>query len=74
MHGRSGTDVTLAVQTSSGERQLLVAATFWLVTRRTPNTAGIDRKVAGGELDQRGYGRVGVIGSEITAPNIWAIW
>ena len=71
VHGRSGTDVTLAVQTSSGEKTI-TGSDILVATGRAPNTAGIGLKVAGVELDQRGYVRVSDR-LETTAPNIWAI-
>jgi pyruvate/2-oxoglutarate dehydrogenase complex dihydrolipoamide dehydrogenase (E3) component len=71
VHGRSGTDVTLTVQTSSGEKTI-TGTDILVATGRTPNTAGIGLEVAGVELDQRGYVRVSDR-LETTAPNIWAI-
>src|ERR1700688_555737 len=54
VHGRSGTDVALIVETSSGEKTI-AASDILVATGRTPNTAGIGLGVAGVELDQRGY-------------------
>src|SRR6202166_3660752 len=71
VHGRSGTDVTLIVETSSGEKTI-AASDILVATGRTPNTAGIGLEVAGVELDQRGYVKVNDR-LQTTAPNIWAI-
>jgi len=70
-HGRSGTDVTLTVQTSSGEKTIS-GSDILVATGRTPNTAGIGLEVAGVKLDQRGYVKVDDR-LQTTAPNIWAI-
>ncbi|HEV7513396.1 MAG TPA: FAD-dependent oxidoreductase, partial [Candidatus Acidoferrum sp.] len=40
VHGRSGTDVTLTLRTSSGEKTI-AASDILVATGRTPNTAGI---------------------------------
>src|SRR6202051_3687506 len=71
VHGRSGTDVTLTVQTSSGEKTI-AGSDILVATGRTPNTAGIGLEVAGVELDQRGYVKVNDR-LQTTAPNIWDI-
>jgi pyruvate/2-oxoglutarate dehydrogenase complex dihydrolipoamide dehydrogenase (E3) component len=71
VHGRSGTDVTLTVQTSSGE-ETIAGSDILVATGRAPNTAGIGLEVAGVELDQRGYVKVNDR-LQTTAPNIWAI-
>ena len=71
VHGRSGTDVTLTVQTSSGEKTI-AGSDILVATGRTPNTTGIGLEVAGVELDQRGYVKVNDR-LQTTAPNIWAI-
>ena len=71
VHGRSGTDVTLTVQSSSGEKTI-AGSDILVATGRTPNTAGIGLEVAGVELDQRGYVKVNDR-LQTTAPNIWAI-
>src|ERR1700686_3686403 len=57
VHGRSGTNVTLAVQTSSGKRTI-TGSDILVATGRAPNTAGIGLKVAGVELVQRVYVKV----------------
>jgi pyruvate/2-oxoglutarate dehydrogenase complex dihydrolipoamide dehydrogenase (E3) component len=71
VHGRSGTDVTLTLRTSSGEKTI-TATDILVATGRTPNTAGIGLEIAGVELDQRGYVKVNDR-LQTTAPNIWAI-
>jgi pyruvate/2-oxoglutarate dehydrogenase complex dihydrolipoamide dehydrogenase (E3) component len=71
VHGRSGTDVTLTLRTSSGEKTI-AASDILVATGRTPNTAGIGLEIAGVELDQRGYVKVNDR-LQTTAPNIWAI-
>ena len=71
VHGRSGTDVTLTVQTWSGENTI-AGSDILVATGRIPNTAGIGLEVAGVELDQRGYVKVNDR-LQTTAPNIWAI-
>ena len=71
VHGRSGTDVTLTLRTSSGEKTI-AGSDILVATGRTPNTAGIGLEVAGVELDPRGYVKVNDR-LQTTAPNIWAI-
>src|SRR6202047_2702152 len=71
VHGRSGTDVTVTAQTSSGEKRI-AGSHILVATGRTPNTAGIGLEVAGVELDQRGYVKVNDR-LQTTTPNIWAI-
>jgi pyruvate/2-oxoglutarate dehydrogenase complex dihydrolipoamide dehydrogenase (E3) component len=71
VHGRSGTDVTVTTQTSSGEKRT-AGSHILVATGRTPNTAGIGLEVAGVELDQKGYVKVNDH-LQTTAPNIWAI-
>ena len=71
MYGGPGTDVTLTVQTPSGEKTI-AGSDILVATGRTPNTAGIGLEVAGVELDQRGYVKVNDQ-LQTTAPNIWAI-
>ena len=71
VHGRSGTDVTLTVQTSSSEKTI-AASDILVATGRTPNTAGIGLEVAGVESDQRGYVKVNDR-LQTTASSIWAI-
>ena len=69
--GQSGSAVSVAVRTSSGERtiegsHILVAA------GRVPNTAGIGLEEAGVELDERGFVRVNER-LETSAPGVWAL-
>jgi pyruvate/2-oxoglutarate dehydrogenase complex dihydrolipoamide dehydrogenase (E3) component len=71
VHGRSGTNVTLAVQTPSSEKTI-TGSDILVATGRTPNTAGIGLEVAGVKLDQRGYVKVDDR-LQTTAPNVWAI-
>ena len=71
VYGRSGTDVTLTVQTPSGEKTI-AGSDILVATGRTPNTAGIGLEVAGVEFDQKGYVRV-TDRLQTTAPSIWAI-
>ncbi len=69
--GRSGDKVTLTVRTPSGERQI-DGSDILVAVGRVPNTAGIELKEAGVELDGRGYIRVNDR-LETSAPNVWAI-
>jgi pyruvate/2-oxoglutarate dehydrogenase complex dihydrolipoamide dehydrogenase (E3) component len=71
VHGRSGTDVSLIVRTSSGEKTI-TGSDILVATGRAPNTAGIGLEVADVELDQRGYVKVNDR-LQTTAPNVWAI-
>ena len=71
VEGRSGTGVSLSVQTSSGEKNI-TGSDILVATGRTPNTTGIGLEVAGIELDRRGYVRVNER-LQTTAPNVWAI-
>ena len=71
MRGRSGTEVTIDVETGFGESQISGSDVF-VATGRIPNTAGIGLESAGIELDERGYIKVNER-LETTAPNVWAI-
>src|SRR6202049_1418645 len=71
VHGRSGTDVSLNVRTSSLKKTIR-GSDILVATGRTPNTAGIGLEVAGVELDQRGYVKVNDQ-LQTSAPNVWAI-
>ncbi len=71
VQGRSGTDVSLIVRTSSGEKTI-TGSDILVATGRAPNTAGIGLEVAGVELDHRGYVKVNDR-LQTTAPNVWAI-
>ena len=69
--GRSGENVTLAVQTSTGEH-VVEGSDILAAAGRTPNTDGIGLQEAGIALDDRGYIRVNDR-LETTAPGVWAI-
>jgi pyruvate/2-oxoglutarate dehydrogenase complex dihydrolipoamide dehydrogenase (E3) component len=71
VRGRSGDNITLALRTPSGEREL-EGSDIMVATGRVPNTAGIGLEEAGIELDARGYIRVNER-LETTAPGVWAI-
>jgi pyruvate/2-oxoglutarate dehydrogenase complex dihydrolipoamide dehydrogenase (E3) component len=71
VHGHSGTDVSLIVQTSSGEKTI-TGSDILVATGRSPNTSGIGLEVVGVELDQRGYVKVNDR-LQTTAPEVWAI-
>src|SRR6266478_270393 len=71
VHGRSGTDVSVTVRTSSGEKKI-TGSDILVATGRAPNTTGIGLEVAGVELDQRGYVKVNER-LQTTALNVWAI-
>jgi pyruvate/2-oxoglutarate dehydrogenase complex dihydrolipoamide dehydrogenase (E3) component len=71
VRGRSGTDVSLIVRTSTGERTIQ-GSDILVAAGRSPNTAGIGLSIAGVELDQGGYVKVNER-LQSTAPNIWAI-
>jgi len=71
VHGRSGKEVRLVVDT--GNREQTIEGTDILVAAgRIPNTAGIGLKEAGVEVDANGYIRVNER-LETTAPGVWAI-
>jgi pyruvate/2-oxoglutarate dehydrogenase complex dihydrolipoamide dehydrogenase (E3) component len=69
--GRSGDEVTVAVDTPRG-RRVIDATDILVATGRVPNTAHIGLDVAGVQLDEHGYllvnGRL-----ETTAPDVWGI-
>ncbi len=71
VHGRSGTGVTLNIDTGLGESQN-TGSDILVATGRVPNTSGIGLESAGIELDQRGYINVNDR-LETTARNVWAI-
>src|SRR5262249_28137369 len=71
VRGRSGTEVTIDIETGFGESQISGSDIF-VATGRIPNTAGIGLKSAGIEVDERGYIKVNER-LETTAPNVWAI-
>ena len=70
VQGRSGEEVSLLVRTPSGE-QIIDGSDILVAAGRSPNTAGIGLKVAGVELDGRGYIRVNER-LETSAPDVWA--
>ena len=69
--GRSGEDVSLALQTPEGERNIS-GSDVLVATGRTPNTAGIGLEAIGVELNPGGWIRVNDR-LETTAPAVWAI-
>ena len=71
MRGRSGTEVTIDIETDFGESQISGSDVF-VATGRIPNSAGIGLESAGIEVDERGYIKVNER-LETTAPNVWAI-
>jgi pyruvate/2-oxoglutarate dehydrogenase complex dihydrolipoamide dehydrogenase (E3) component len=72
VHGRSGTEVTLNIETGLGESRIS-GSDILVATGRIPNTTGgIGLESVGIELDQRGYIKVNDR-LETTAPNVWAI-
>jgi len=71
VEGHTGTNVSLTVQTTSGE--MTIHGTDILVaTGRTPNTSGMGLETAGIGLDSGGFIQVNDR-LETTAPSIWAI-
>ena len=71
VEGRSGSGVTIKLQTSSGETQIS-GSDILVATGRVPNTAEIGLDKAGVQVDARGYIKVNDR-LETTATNIWAI-
>jgi pyruvate/2-oxoglutarate dehydrogenase complex dihydrolipoamide dehydrogenase (E3) component len=71
LQGRSGSNVTLEIRTSTGDRTI-EASDVLVATGRTPNSAGIGLDIAGIEVDERGFIRVNER-LETTAPDVWAI-
>jgi pyruvate/2-oxoglutarate dehydrogenase complex dihydrolipoamide dehydrogenase (E3) component len=71
VRGRSGGDVSLVVETATGQ-QHVEASDILVAAGRAPNTAGIGLEEAGVELDSRGYIRVNER-LETSAPGVWAI-
>lgn len=71
VHGRSGSEVTVAVRTPSGERQI-EGSDLLIATGRVPNTAGIGLDLAGVDVDSRGFLDVNDR-LETTAPGVWGI-
>jgi pyruvate/2-oxoglutarate dehydrogenase complex dihydrolipoamide dehydrogenase (E3) component len=71
VHGRSGSAVTIEIETGFGESQIS-GSDILVATGRIPNTTGIGLESAGIELDGRGYIKVNDR-LETTAPNVWAL-
>jgi pyruvate/2-oxoglutarate dehydrogenase complex dihydrolipoamide dehydrogenase (E3) component len=71
VHGRSGDEVAVTLQTANGEQKLEGSDLLVAVGRR-PNTDDIGLAVAGVELGAAGYIRVNER-LETTAPGVWAI-
>jgi pyruvate/2-oxoglutarate dehydrogenase complex dihydrolipoamide dehydrogenase (E3) component len=71
VHGRSGTGVTVNLETPLGEEQIS-ASDILVATGRIPNTTAIGLESAGIDTDQRGYIKVNDR-LETTALNVWAI-
>ena len=71
VHGRSGDEVTVTLQTANGE-QKLAGSDLLVAVGRIPNTDDIGLAVAGVELGAAGYIRVNER-LETTAPGVWAI-
>jgi pyruvate/2-oxoglutarate dehydrogenase complex dihydrolipoamide dehydrogenase (E3) component len=71
VHGRSGSGVTIELQTPSGDKQIS-GSDILVAAGRVPNTAGIGLESIGVELDSKGFIKVNDR-LETTAPNIWAI-
>ena len=69
--GQSGSAVSVAVRTSSGE-QTIEGSHILVAAGRIPNTAGIGLEKAGVELDERGFVRVNER-LETSAPDVWAL-
>src|SRR5262249_7411999 len=69
--GRSGQEVTLAVRTAAGERELQ-GSDILVAAGRIPNTTDLGLDKAGVELDARGFVRVNER-LETSAPGVWAI-
>jgi pyruvate/2-oxoglutarate dehydrogenase complex dihydrolipoamide dehydrogenase (E3) component len=71
VEGRSGTSVTVTVQTASGERSI-EGSHLLVATGRVPNTANVGLDIAGIALTPRGFIQVDE-GLRTTAPGVWAI-
>jgi pyruvate/2-oxoglutarate dehydrogenase complex dihydrolipoamide dehydrogenase (E3) component len=69
--GRSGTAVSIALRTSSGE-QTIEGSHILVAAGRVPNTADAGLDKAGVELDDRGFVRVNER-LETSAPDVWAL-
>jgi pyruvate/2-oxoglutarate dehydrogenase complex dihydrolipoamide dehydrogenase (E3) component len=71
VHGRSGDEVTVTLQTASGE-QKIEGSDLLVAVGRVPNTDDIGLPLAGVEVGAAGYIRVNER-LETTAPGVWAI-
>jgi pyruvate/2-oxoglutarate dehydrogenase complex dihydrolipoamide dehydrogenase (E3) component len=71
MQGRSGEEVSLQLQTPSGN-QTIEGSDILVAAGRTPNTDGIGLELAGVALDKKGYVAVNHR-LETRAPDVWAI-
>jgi pyruvate/2-oxoglutarate dehydrogenase complex dihydrolipoamide dehydrogenase (E3) component len=71
VHGHSGKEVRLVVETTAGE-QKIEGSDILVAAGRTPNTAGIGLEEAGVELDDQGYIRVNER-LETSVSGVWAI-
>jgi pyruvate/2-oxoglutarate dehydrogenase complex dihydrolipoamide dehydrogenase (E3) component len=71
VQGRSGENVSLQLQTPSGD-QTIEGSDILVAAGRTPNTAGIGLELAGVTLDTRGYVAVNDR-LETSAPDVWAV-
>src|SRR5437016_12197606 len=71
VHGQSGREVRLVVETTAGE-QKIEGSDILVAAGRTPNTLGIGLEDAGVELDDHGYIRVNER-LETSASGVWAI-
>jgi pyruvate/2-oxoglutarate dehydrogenase complex dihydrolipoamide dehydrogenase (E3) component len=69
--GRSGEEVRIRLETSSGEREI-DGSDILVAAGRVPNTEGIGLDIAGVEVNERGYVRVNER-LETTAAGVWAI-
>jgi pyruvate/2-oxoglutarate dehydrogenase complex dihydrolipoamide dehydrogenase (E3) component len=71
VRGQSGENVSLQLQTPSGD-QTIEGSDILVAAGRTPNTAGIGLEFAGVTLDTRGYVAVNDR-LETSAPDVWAV-
>jgi pyruvate/2-oxoglutarate dehydrogenase complex dihydrolipoamide dehydrogenase (E3) component len=71
VRGRSGENVSLQLQTPSGD-QAIEGSDILVAAGRTPNTAGIGLELAGVAVDAHGYIAVNDR-LETSAPDVWAV-
>jgi pyruvate/2-oxoglutarate dehydrogenase complex dihydrolipoamide dehydrogenase (E3) component len=71
VRGRSGQNVSLRLQSPSGD-QTVDGSDILVAAGRTPNTSGIGLELAGVALDPRGYIAVNDR-LETSAPEVWAV-